>query len=73
MKKLLNTDSYLVGAIATLVSELLCAGLLWIVLLATGTRIGHTSILLIRISAEGFRSTLPSSLCLPSLPDSPGR
>jgi hypothetical protein len=37
MKKLLNTDSYLVGAIATLVSELLCAGLLWIVLLATGT------------------------------------
>lgn len=36
MKKLLNQDSITVGIIATLVSELLCALLIWLLLLVIG-------------------------------------
>lgn len=36
MKKMLNQDSITVGIIATLVSELLCALLIWLLLLVIG-------------------------------------
>ena len=41
MKKLLNKNSITLGVVATLLSELLCALLLWLILLAIGLPIAE--------------------------------
>ena len=41
MKKLLNRDNIATGVIATLVSELLCGALVWVVLLIAGVTVGE--------------------------------